>query len=114
MFLMRILTPSLALVLGLALAPAAAMAQAANSSTPPANPSAQVTTTNPVMSSGEGANKSKPVGGPAIEKRAVPKSHHRKYRHTYGKHHDYTKSSPAKGPTNPVYQRTPAAGTTTN
>jgi hypothetical protein len=106
MLLMRILNLSLALVLGLALAPAVAMAQASNVSVPPPNPKASITTTNPVMSSAEGVNKSKPVGGPSISKLAHPKTHKRKHKKAYGKHHDYTKSSPAKGPTAPHLKTT--------
>ncbi len=95
---MRTLNLSLALVLGLALAPAAAMAQAANSSVPPPNPKASITTTNPVSSSGGGANNSVPVGGPSVSAIAHKKYHKRSHHKFYGKHHDYTKSSPAKGP----------------
>jgi hypothetical protein len=108
MFLMRILTPSLALVLGLALAPAGAMAQAikgtapgqsgsgANNSQPVGGPG--VTSTAPLTQSGSGANNSQPVGGPAITGLQHKKYHKRSHHKFYGKHHDYTKSSPAKGP----------------
>jgi hypothetical protein len=106
MLLMRILKPSLAIVLGLALAPAAALAQASNVSVPPPNPKASVTTTNPVTSSGQGANNSQPVGGPSIDKTAHAKNHKRAHHKMYGKHHDYTKSSPAKGPTAPHLKTT--------
>ena len=61
---MRILTPSLALVLGLALAPAAAFAQASNVSVPPPNPKASVTGSMAPSTVGSGANNSVPVGGP--------------------------------------------------
>jgi hypothetical protein len=98
MFLMRILTPSLALVLGLALAPAAAMAQAANVSVPPPNPKASVTTSNVAGTAGSGANNSRPVGGPGVNKYPHEKYHKRAHHKFYGKHNDYTKSSPAKGP----------------
>jgi hypothetical protein len=99
MFLMRILTPSLALVLGLALAPAAAFAQASNVSVPPPNPKASVTGTMVPSTAGTGANNSVPVGGPGFDKYAHKKYHKRAHKKFYGKHHDYTKSSPAKGPT---------------
>jgi hypothetical protein len=82
------------------------MAQASNSSVPPPNPKASVTTTNPVTSSGEGANASVPVGGPSISKNAHAKTHKRAHHKFYGKHHDYTKSSPAKGPTAPHLKTT--------
>ena len=96
---MRILTPSLALVLGLALAPAAAFAQADNVSVPPPNPKASVTTSSPVMTQGSGANNSRPVGGPGVNDYEHKKYHKRAHHKFYGRHHDYTKSSPAKGPT---------------
>jgi hypothetical protein len=105
-FLMRILTPSLALVLGLALAPAAAMAQAANSSVAPSSPSVGVTSSAPVTTAGSGANNSKPVGGPAVTGQAHKKYHKRSHHKFYGKHHDYTKTSPAKGPAGPVFKQT--------
>jgi hypothetical protein len=82
------------------------MAQAANSSVPPPNPKASITTTAPVTSSGEGANASVPVGGPSLTKTAHPKYHKRAHHKFSGKHHDYTKSSPAKGPSAPHYNTT--------
>lgn len=103
---MRILKPSLAIVLGLALAPAAAFAQASNATVPPPNPKASITTTNPVGSSGEGANKSVPTGGASTTKKPHEKTHKRKHHKMNGKHKDYTKSSPAKGPTAPHLKTT--------
>jgi hypothetical protein len=103
MFLMRILTPSLALVLGLALAPAAAMAQNANLPATP-NPNAAITGQAPV-SVGSGANNSEPSGGPALKQTAKPKYHKRSHKHFYGKHHDYARDSP-KGPTEPQNKTT--------
>ena len=97
---MRILSPSLALVLGLALAPAAALAQAANVSVPPPNPKASLTTSTPVTTEGSGANNSRPVGGPGLTGLQHKKNHKRAHHKFYGRHHDYSKSSPAKGPTN--------------
>jgi len=105
MFLMRILTPSFALVLGLALAPAAAMAQAANSSVAPSSPSVGVTSSAPVVTTGSGANNSKPVG-PGVTGTVHKKYHKRSHHKFYGKHHDYTKTSPAKGPAGPVFKST--------
>jgi hypothetical protein len=98
MFLMRILTPSLALVLGLALAPAAAMAQNANLPATP-NPNAAITGQAPV-SVGSGANNSEPSGGPGLNQTQHPKHHKRTHHKFYGKHHDYTRDSP-KGPAEP-------------
>ncbi|WP_419760448.1 hypothetical protein [Acidisoma sp.] len=103
---MRILTPSLALVLGLALAPAAAMAQAANVSVPPPNPKASVTSPSYPTQVGSGANNTKPVGGPGVNDYAHKKYHKRAHHKFYGRHHDYTKSSPAKGPTAPHLKET--------
>ncbi|MCB8873686.1 hypothetical protein [Acidisoma silvae] len=95
---MRILKPSLAIVLGLALAPAAAFAQADNSSVPPPNPKASITTTNPVTSSGQGANNSVPVGGPSVDKKPHAKTHKRAHHKMYGKHYDYVRGGTKKGP----------------
>jgi hypothetical protein len=78
------------------------MAQAANSSVPPPTPKASVTTSNVAGTVGSGANNSKPVGGPGVNKTVHHKTHHRTHKKMYGKHHDYTKSSPAKGPTAPT------------
>jgi hypothetical protein len=75
------------------------MAQAANVSVPPPNPKASVTTSNVAGTVGSGANNSKPVGGPGVIKSPHAKYHKRAHHKFYGKHHDYTKSSPAKGPT---------------
>jgi hypothetical protein len=88
------------------LAPAAAFAQAANVSVPPPNPKASITGTMPPVSSGDGANNSVPVGGPGVDKHPHPKTHKRAHKKFYGKHHDYTKSSPAKGPTAPHLKTT--------
>ncbi len=105
---MRILTPSLALVLGLALAPAAAMAQSANANLPATpNPNAAITGQAPT-SVGSGANNSQPSGGPALTQKEHAKTHKRAHRHFYGKHHDYTHDSP-KGPSEP---QTKTTGTT--
>jgi hypothetical protein len=101
MLLMRILKPSLAIVLGLALAPAAALAQASNVSVPPPNPKASLTTTNPVSSTGQGANNSQPTGGPGVNKHPHPKTHKRSHHKAYGKHYDYTRSGTKKGPPGP-------------
>jgi hypothetical protein len=98
MLLMRILKPSLAIVLGLALAPAAALAQADNSSVPPPNPKASITTTNPVGQSGEGQN-SVPTGGPSVNKTPHGKTHKRAHHKMYGKHYDYVRGGTKKGPT---------------
>ena len=95
---MRILKPSLAIVLGLALAPAAAFAQADNSSQPPPNPKASITTTNPVGSVGQGANGSVPTGGPSVEKTPHAKTHKRAHHKMYGKHYDYVRGGTKKGP----------------
>jgi hypothetical protein len=101
MLLMRILKPSLAIVLGLALAPAAALAQASNSSVPPPNPKASITTTNPVTSVGQGANQSVPTGGPGVNKHPHPKTHQRAHHKFYGKHYDYVRGGTKKGPAAP-------------
>jgi hypothetical protein len=98
MLLMRILKPSLAIVLGLALAPAAALAQSDNSSVPPPNPKASITTTNPVGQSGQGANASVPTGGPSVDKLAHGKTHKRAHHKMYGKHYDYVRGGTKKGP----------------
>ena len=95
---MRILKPSLAIVLGLALAPVAAFAQADNSSVPPPSPSSSLTTTNPVTSSGQGANASVPVGGPSVTKKPHAKTHKRAHHKMYGKHYDYVRGGSKKGP----------------
>jgi hypothetical protein len=113
---MRILTPSIVLVLGLALAPAAALAQSttgaaptqsgagANNSKPAVGPG--VTSQTAPTQEGSGANNSKPVGGPGISGYNHKKYHKRKHHGLYGKHYDYTKSSPAKGPTAPHFKTT--------
>ena len=98
---MRILPPSLALVLGLALAPAAAFAQASNVSVPPPNPKASVTTSNVAGTEGSGANNSKPVGGPGIDKAPHAKNHKRAHHKLYGKHYDYVRGGSHKGPAAP-------------
>lgn len=98
---MRILKPSVAIVLGLALAPAAALAQASNSSVPPPNPAASVTSPNVPTSSGEGANNSVPVGGPGVNKHPHPKTHKRAHHKLYGKHYDYVRGGTKKGPPAP-------------
>jgi hypothetical protein len=109
MLLMRILKPTLAIVLGLALAPAAAFAQATNSSVPPPNPKASVTTSTPATTVGEGANGSRPVGGAGVTLTPQHKKHKRAHKNFNGKHKDYTKSSPAKGPTAPKYYKQPVS-----
>jgi hypothetical protein len=109
MLLMRILKPTLAIVLGLALAPAAALAQASNSSVPPPNPKASVTTSAPATTIGQGANGSRPVGGAGVTLTPEQKKHKRHHKNFSGKHKDYTKSSPAKGPTAPKYYKQPAS-----
>ncbi len=105
MLLMRILNPSLALVLGLALAPAAALAQASNSSVPPPNPSASVTSSTPVTTQGQGTN-SVPVGGPGVDKHPHAKTHKRAHHKLYGKHYDYVRGGTKKGPTAPHLKTT--------
>ncbi len=103
---MRILTPSLALVLGLALAPAAAFAQAANVSVPPPNPKASVTSPTVPSTVGSGANNSKPVGGPGVNKHPHPKYHKRAHHGLYGKHYDYVRGGSKKGPAAPHLKTT--------
>ena len=106
---MRILTPSIVLVLGLALAPAVAMAQSIKG-TAPSQTGSGASNTQPVggpgisssqapAQAGSGANNSQPVGGPGLTGLQHKKYHKRAHKKFYGKHHDYTKSSPAKGPT---------------
>ncbi len=95
---MRILTPSLTLVLGLALAPAAALAQADNVSVPPPNPKASVTSPNFPTTEGSGANASKPVGGPGVDETPHAKTHKRAHHKFYGKHYDYVRGGTKKGP----------------
>lgn len=106
---MRILKPTLAIVLGLALAPAAAFAQASNSSVPPPNPKASVTTDTPATTVGEGANGSRPVGGAGVTLTPEKKKHKRHHKNMSGKHKDYTKDSPSKGPTAPKYYKQPTS-----
>jgi hypothetical protein len=106
MFLMRILTPSLALVLGLALAPAAALAQAANVSVPPPNPKASVSSSSVPTQVGSGANNTKPVGGPGINGNSHPKYHKRAHHKLYGKHYDYVRGGTKKGPVAPHLKET--------
>lgn len=103
---MRILTPSLALVLGLALAPAAAMAQASNVSVPPPNAKASVTGSQAPTSVGAGANNSVPVGGPGLNKNAHKKYHPRSHHKLYGKHYDYVRGGTKKGPAAPHLKTT--------
>jgi hypothetical protein len=95
---MRIITPALAVVLGLAVAPVAALAQASNVSVPPPNPKASVTSTSPVTSVGARANKSVPTGGPGVNKAPHAKTHKRTHHKAYGKHYDYTRGGTKKGP----------------
>jgi hypothetical protein len=92
MLLMRILRPTFALVLGLALAPAVALAQNANNSVPPNNPSASITAPSG-STAGTGANSSRPVGGPALVGKPYVKTHKRSHRRMYGKHYNVQKFS---------------------
>ncbi len=113
---MRILTPSIALVLGLALAPAAALAQSitgpapgqtgsgAGNTQPVGGPAVQSPTV--PGTAGSGANNSKPVGGPGINGFSHKKTHKRSHHKIYGKHHDYTRSAPGKGPAAPHFKTT--------
>ncbi|WP_284944788.1 hypothetical protein [Acidisoma cladoniae] len=87
---MRILRPTFALVLGLALAPAVALAQ--NSSVPPNNPSASITAPSGTTA-GTGANASRPVGGPGLTEAPHVKTHKRAHKHMYGKHYNVMKHS---------------------
>ena len=112
---MRILTSSLVLVLALALAPAAAMAQTVKGSAPGQTGSGTSNTqpvggpgitSEPPTQVGSGANNSQPSGGPGIDGYQHKKTHKRAHHKFYGKHHDYTKSSPAKGPSAPHFKTT--------
>jgi hypothetical protein len=92
---MRILRPTIALVLGLALAPAVvsgAFAQSANSSVPPPSAPATLSGSAPATT-GMGANNSAPVGGPGLTGAPHVKTHKRTHKKMYGKHHNYQKYS---------------------
>ncbi|GAB0113287.1 hypothetical protein [Acidisoma sp. C75] len=108
---MRIFNATLAIVLGLALAPAAALAQNSASSVPPPNPKASITGTAPAASSGQGANNSAPVGGPGIVAKPHAKTHKRKHKKLNGKHYNYVRGGTKKGP-GAVHHK--VTGTTSN
>jgi hypothetical protein len=78
------------------------MAQAANSSVPPPSPHASVTTSNVAGTVGSGANNSRPVGGPGVNKTVHHKTHHRAHHKMYGKHYDYSRGGTKKGPAAPT------------
>ena len=113
---MRVLTPSIVVVLGLALAPAAGMAQSIKGATPTQTGSGAnntqpvggpgVTSSMAPTQAGSGASNTKPVGGPGINGYSHNKSHKRAHHKFYGRHHDYTRSSPSKGPSAPHFKTT--------
>ena len=105
---MRVLTPSIVVVLGLALAPAAGMAQSIKGATPTQNGLRReqyAACWRPRRHKLDGADagrlrrpaNTKPVGGPGINGYSHNKSHKRAHHKFYGRHHDYTRSSPLQG-----------------
>jgi hypothetical protein len=113
---MRIFALSSALVIGLALAPAVALAQSVKGEAPTQSGSGAsntqpvggpgLTSSSAPTQEGSGAGNTKPVGGPGINGYSHNKYHKRAHHKFYGKHHDYTKSSPAKGPSAPHFKTT--------